>query len=201
MAKKKRATLIQQLDASELFVETDFLKDAKIDIDHIDQEATDHPQLYYRYGKLHAFGRKAYAEASLKLDLAKREIKAAQSAAHERIRNERLATGEKVTESLLENESLQSEEYKVAIRNYREASEEQIQAEFENILLEVGEKVFSKRSDLLVALAYLLQREIGSGIAVSRTSAARDAAEGFNDDLKRKVEEAKEAVRKARELQ
>lgn len=196
--KKKQPSLIQQLDDSELFNEPNFLKDAHIDVDDFNEENVRHSELHYHYGKLFSFGKKACAVAELRVDLAKRDEKTALAAAHERIRKERTEAGEKCTEALLENESRLSPEYEKALKHYTECKEVAINAEFEESLLAIGEKVFSKRVDLLKTLGHLLGKELDTGSSVHRSTARQTSAE-FSESLRAKVDAAKEVMRQSKE--
>jgi hypothetical protein len=196
--KKKRQSLIKQLDDSELFNETDFRKDAHIDIEDFNEEAVRHPELHYHYGKLHSFGKKTNAMAELKVHLAKLDMQTALAAAHERIRKERTEAGEKCTEALLDNESRLSPEYTEALATFTEAKQSQIETEFEASLMEIGERVFSKRTEILKTVGHLLSRELDTGVSIHKSS-AREASADFSARLRADVEAAKEIVRKNRE--
>lgn len=196
---KKPPSLIQQLDASELFTETDFLKDAHIDVDDFNEAIIRQPELHYHYGKLYSFGKRAEAVAALRVDLAKRDLQTSLSAAHERIRQERTEAKEKVTEALLENESRQADEYTEALSHYAECKELQIETEFEASLLEIGERVFSKRTELLKTIGHLLGKEMDTGLSIHKSRTAQEASADFSSRLKSEVEAAREVVRKNRE--
>jgi hypothetical protein len=198
MPKKKLPSLIQQLDDSELFNETNFLKDAHIDVDDFNEEAIRQPELHYHYGKLHSFGKRANSVADLRVHLAKLDLQTALAAAHERIRKERTEAGEKCTEALLENESRLSEEYTKALKHFTECKEAAITSDFEANLLEIGERVFSKRTEMLKTVGHLLGKELDSGVAVHKSS-ARAASTDFSSRLKADIEAAKAVVRKNRE--
>jgi uncharacterized Rmd1/YagE family protein len=182
--KKKRPSLIKQLDDTELFNETDFIKDAHIDVDDFNEEAVRHPELHYHYGKLHSFGhygklhsfgKKANAVAELKVHLAKLDMQTALAAAHERIRKERTEAGEKCTEALLDNESRLSPEYTESLAT-----------------------LFSKRTEILKTVGHLLSRELDTGVSIHKSS-AREASADFSARLRADVEAAKEVVRQNRE--
>lgn len=200
MARKKaQPSLIKQLDDSELFAEADFIKDAYIDVDDFNEEIVRQPEMHYHYGKLHSFAKKAKAVAELRVDLAKREVQTALSASHERIRKERTEAHEKVTESLLENESRLSSEYNDSLKVYADCKEAQVNAEFEAALLEVGERVFSKRTELLKTLGHLLGKEFDSGMSISKASTAKETSADFSSRLQSEINAAKEVMKKNRE--
>ena len=191
-------SLIQQLDASELFNEPDFLKDAHIDVDDFNENVVRQSELHYHYGKIFSFAKKAEAVAGLRVHLAKLGMQNNLSAAHERIRKERTEAGEKCTESLLENESRLSSEYAEALAHFTECKEQHIESEFELSLLEIGERVFAKRVELLKTMGHLLGKELDSGVSIHKTS-AREASAEFSARMKSDIEAAKEVVRKNRE--
>jgi hypothetical protein len=143
---------IKQLREEE-FAEDDFESDVLIDVENFNRAVVQHSGLHYKYGKLYAIALYQAGEHKLHVETLARELEQTKARVSERLRVE-LAERMKVTESAIANATLQDKEYLSALERVQGAKREQLDLELQTNVLELVERIFRKRADLITALAF-----------------------------------------------
>ncbi len=180
-----------------VFEETDFLKDLKIDFDNFNLTVQLHPHLFWKYGKLARLASRELSRHQLHVDALAEKVKTVKAEVAEAIRERLINKNEKVTEKLVENLTLADRTYIAAVDELNEARQRQVELEFEASILALAEKIFSKRSDLLVMVGYSLRDEKKSDVSIyDQDSDYRMRAEA---ELREQEEQARRMVARRRD--
>ncbi len=146
------AKLIESIELDDLFVESDFLAESHIDLDDLDLALVQQGALHYKYGKLASVAMKVKVLAEIQYDSAKRILGDTQARIHEELREQRTASGDKTTDKLLENLTRLSPDYEKAVKALTRTRKALAEALYEFSILALGEKIFAKRSEMLITL-------------------------------------------------
>ena len=181
-------TLIESIDIDDLFVEFDFLAESSIDLDDLDTALIQQGALHYKYGKLAAVALKVKTLAEIQYDSAKRNLTDTLARMHEQLREERLASGEKTTDKLLENLAKQTPEYEKALKALTKVRKTLAEVAYEASILALGEKVFAKRAEMLITLGIKQKSMINSENAEVRANTGQKLSTR-QETSKRKVKD------------
>jgi len=175
--------LVKQLDKDEFFRERDFLKDLDFSRLDLDQAITTHSGFYYHYGKLHRIAAHFLEDAKIKVDMKSKNLKLVYAEVSIRKRQAK----EKLTESHIESLTLEDKKYKTAEKQLFKAKQELVDLQFDVSMLELAEKVFKGRGDLLRSMAYAHQAEGRADFEVHDKEGYQERTERFIEGQKKQL--------------